>query len=83
MQDLLFEYQSQKNKSFENKIIEVLVENKMQDQKMYFGRNKYLSSVIFENYEQNTGKVVNVKVQKSNKKTLFGKLYKTKNMEAA
>ena len=62
---------------------EVLVENKMKDQNKYFGRNKYLSSVIFEDYKHNVGKIINVKIEKSNKKTLFGKVDKPKNMKAA
>ena len=83
MQDLLFKYQSKINKSFEKNFIEVLVENKMKDQNKYFGRNKYLSSVIFEDYKHNVGKIINVKIEKSNKKTLFGKVDKPKNMKAA
>ncbi len=83
MQDLLFKYQSQINKSFEKNFIEVLVENKMKDQNKYFGRNKYLSSVIFEDFNHNVGKIINVKIEKSNKKTLFGKVGKPKNMKAA
>ena len=35
------------NKSLENKIVEVLVENKLDNQEKYFGRNKFLNSVIF------------------------------------
>ena len=71
MQDLLFKYQSKINKSFEKNFIEVLVENKMKDQNKYFGRNKYLSSVIFEDYKHNVGKIINVKIEKSNKKKLY------------
>ena len=48
MQKKLFDIQKFKNKSFENKIIDVLVENKLKDQNKFFGRNKYMSSVIFD-----------------------------------
>ena len=36
------------NKSLENKTIKVLVENKLSEQNKLFGRNKFLSSVIFQ-----------------------------------
>ena len=36
------------NKSFENKSVDVLVENEIKEQNKLFGRNKYLNSVIFK-----------------------------------
>ena len=61
--------------------VDVLVENKMEKQNKLFGRNKYISPVIFDGDESNIGKVVKVKVQTSNKNTLFG--FIDKKMEAA
>ena len=54
----------------------MLVENKMEKQNKLFGRNKYISPVIFNGNESNIGKVVKVKVQNSNQNTLFGVLDK-------
>ena len=65
----------------ENKKIEVLVENKLKNENKYFGRNKFLSSVIFEANESYIGKLVNVNIKSSNQNSLFGKL--EKNMKAA
>ncbi len=48
IQKKLFDNQIELNKSMENKTVEVLVENKMDDGKNLFGRNKFLTSVIFD-----------------------------------
>ncbi len=81
IQNKLFNNQKELNKSMENKIIEVLVENKLDKQNKLFGRNKFLSSVIFKGSEQYIGKLINVKIDSSNQNTLFGKIIK--NMKAA
>jgi tRNA-2-methylthio-N6-dimethylallyladenosine synthase len=78
IQEKLFNNQKEKNKSLENSIVDVLVENKMEKQNKLFGRNKYISPVIFDGNESNIGKVVKVKVQNSNQNTLFGLLDKKK-----
>ena len=83
LQKHLFSYQINKNKSYENKIIDVLVENKIKDQKKLFGRNKYMNSVIFEGDENDIGKIVKVKITASNQNTLFGKKNINRNMRAA
>ncbi len=81
IQEELFNNQIEINKSLENNTINVLVENKMEKQNKLFGRNKYISPVIFDGNENLIGKVVKVKVQTSNQNTLFGLL--NKKMEAA
>ena len=81
IQEELFNNQIEINKSLENTTINVLVENKMEKQNKLFGRNKYISPVIFDGNENLIGKVVKVKVQTSNQNTLFGLL--DKKMEAA
>ena len=81
IQEELFNNQIEINKSLENNTINVLVENKMEKQNKLFGRNKYISPVIFDGNENLIGKVVKVKVQTSNQNTLFG-LW-DKKMEAA
>ena len=83
LQKYLFGYQINKNKSYENKIIDVLVENKMKGQKKLFGRNKYMNSVIFEGDESDIGKVVKVKITASNQNSLFGKKNINRNTRAA
>ena len=83
IQKYLFENQKNINKSFENKIVNVLVENKIKDQAKLFGRNKYMNSVIFEGEENSIGKIVKVKILDSNQNTLFGKIENTKGMKAA
>ena len=74
IQKKLFNNQIQINKSMEKQSVEVLVENKLKNQNKYFGRNKYLSSVIFDGSEDTIGKLVEVKIENSNQNSLFGKL---------
>ncbi len=81
VQEELFNNQIEMNKSMENDIIDVLVENKMKKQNKFFGRNKYISPVIFDGAESLVGKIVKVKIQTSNQNTLFGSV--NKNMKAA
>ncbi len=83
LQKYLFGYQINKNKSYENKIIDVLVENKIKGQKKLFGRNKYMNSVIFEGDESDIGKIVKVKITASNQNSLFGKKNINRNTKAA
>ena len=59
----------------------MLVENKLKNQNKYFGRNKFLSSVIFDGTESHIGKLVKVNIEKSNQNSLFGKV--TDEMKAA
>ena len=81
IQEELFNNQIEINKSLENNTIDVLVENKIEKQNKLFGRNKYISPVIFDGNENLIGKVVKIKIQTSNQNTLFGLL--DKKMEAA
>ena len=81
MQKKLFDNQVKLNKSMENKVIEVLVENKLENQNKLFGRNKYLSSVIFDGPQELIGKISKIKIQNTNQNSLFGSF--EENMEAA
>ena len=81
IQEKLFYNQIQKNKSLENAVVDVLVENKMEKQNKFFGRNKYISPVIFDGIDENIGKIVKVKIETSNQNSLFGSL--KKKMKAA
>ena len=81
IQSKLFNNQIDLNKSLENQSVEVLVENKLENQNKYFGRNKFLNSVIFDGDESIIGKLVKVNIEKSNQNSLFGKI--EKKMKAA
>ena len=81
IQEKLFNNQIEFNKSMENTSIDVLVENKLEKQDKYFGRNRFLSPVIFDANENDIGKIVKVKIDSSNQNTLFG--FCNKNMRAA
>ena len=72
IQGQLYENQMQVNKSFENKTINVLVENFTDDKTQVFGRSEYMTSVIFNGKKDDIGKIVPVKINKSNRTTLFG-----------
>ena len=44
----------------------------MDDQEKYFGRNKFMTPVIFESSDCNPGEIVNVKIKSFNKNNIFG-----------
>ncbi len=81
IQEKLFSNQIELNKSLEGKILEVLVENKLENQNKFFGRNKFLNSVIFDGNKSYIGKLIKVNIEKSNQNSLFGKVID--NMKAA
>jgi len=72
IQSKLYDNQVQMNKSLENKTINVLVENLTEDKMKLFGRSEYMTSVIFSGKKTDVGKIVPVKINKSNRSTLFG-----------
>jgi len=74
IQKKLFNNQIKKNRSLENKIVKVLVENRMKDGIKLFGRTEYMTSVIFDGHPENIGKIVEVEIIRSNQNSLFGKL---------
>jgi tRNA-2-methylthio-N6-dimethylallyladenosine synthase len=74
IQNQLFENQISVNKSLENKTINVLVENLTEDKSQVFGRSEHMTSVIFDGNEKDIGKVLPVKILKSNRSTLLGEL---------
>ena len=83
IQNLLFENQTNMNKSLENKTINVLVENLTDDKTQVFGRSEYMTSVIFNGKKEDIGKIMSVKVNKSNRSTLFGELIVNSNQKVA
>ena len=72
VQNLLFENQIRMNKSLENKNLNVLVENLTDDGTQVFGRSEYMTSVIFNGNKSEIGKIIKVKIEQSNRSTLFG-----------
>tara|TARA_B100000073_G_scaffold27706_1_gene21320 strand:+ start:109 stop:1443 length:1335 start_codon:yes stop_codon:yes gene_type:complete len=82
VQEYLFKFQLNMNKSLINKSIDVLVENKIEGQDKFFGRNEYMNSVIFNGNPNLIGKNINIKIAKVNQNSLFGKIEKN-NMRAA
>ena len=74
VQSQLFDNQICFNKSFENKIINVLVENLTKDKSQTFGRSEYMTSVIFNGNKNDIGKIVQVKILQSNRTTMFGEI---------
>ena len=83
VQKILFKYQLEHNESFIGKKIDVLVENKMKKNQMYFGRNEYLNGVIFDGNEKHLGNIVKVKIDKVNQNNLFGMIETKSDMRAA
>ena len=72
IQSQLYDNQMHMNKSLEDETINVLVENFTDDKTKVFGRSEYMTSVIFDGKKNDIGKIVPVKINKSNRSTLFG-----------
>jgi len=72
LQFVLENYQKEDNKKYLGQYFEVLTENKLNNQNKYFGRNKYMTPVIFEANNCNHGEVAKVKITSYNQKNLFG-----------
>ena len=84
LQNLLLSIQLKKNKDDIGSFQEVLVENKLKNQKKYFGRNKYMTPVIFDaGRESDIGKLTSVYINECNQNSLFGTKKTIKNEEAA
>ena len=83
VQNLLFENQTRMNKSLENKNLKVLAENLTDDKSQVFGRSEYMTSVIFNGKESDIGKIAKVKIEQSNRSTLFGEKINRLNQKVA
>ena len=83
VQNILFENQMRMNKSLENKIIDVLVENLTDDKTKAFGRSEHMTSVIFDGKKEDIGKIVQVKVKQSSRNSLFGEIINNSNQRVA
>ena len=83
IQNKLFDNQIKMNNSLENKIIDVLVENRTKDGFKFFGRSEYMTPVIFDANDEDVGKVLKIKILKSNRNTLFGESMSNTNLRVA
>ena len=83
VQKKLFDNQIEMNKSLENKIINVLVENRTDDKSKLFARSEYMTSVLFSGSDNLIGKIVKVKIQNCNQNTLFGEIANQSNQKVA
>ena len=83
IQKELFDHQINMNKSLENKIIDVLVENKNKKDNKFFGRTEYMTSAIFEANKEDVGKIISVKIISSNQNTLFGEKVEKSRLKVA
>jgi tRNA-2-methylthio-N6-dimethylallyladenosine synthase len=74
VQEILSKNQMIMNKSLENTIQNVLVENRTVDKTKLFGRSEYMTSVLFNGNDDLIGKIVKVKILNSNRSTLLGEV---------
>ena len=83
IQSLLFRNQLKKNKSLENKTLNILVENLAKNEKYVFGRTEFMTPVIFQGEKSDIGKILSVKIKSSNRSTLFGEKVNDVNKKVA
>ena len=55
----------------------------MKDGIKLFGRTEYMTSVMFDGNIENIGKIVQVKITRSNQNSLFGKLTESSKKKVA
>ena len=65
-----------------NTTVNVLVENKINKQKKFFGRTRFMTPVIFVSDKCKNGEIINVKINSFNQNSLFG-FHKINNNERA
>jgi len=82
LQNILENFQIKNNKNYLQQYCEVLIENKLDEQEKYFGRNKFMTPVIFESDNCKPGELINVKITSFNYNNLFG-FHKVNNVKAA
>ena len=83
VQKELFNNQLEMNRFLKNKVINVLVENKMDKSIKFFGRSEYMTPVIFDSNYEDVGKIIKVKITNSNQNTLFGERVEKPNLRVA
>ena len=83
IQNQLYKNQTKMNKNLESKIVNVLVENLTKDKSKLFGRTEYMTPVTFIGSIKDIGKIIPVKITKSNRNSLFGEINNNSNMKVA
>jgi|TARA_B110000259_G_scaffold182550_1_gene226310 tRNA-2-methylthio-N6-dimethylallyladenosine synthase len=83
LQEVLEKINTQSKKNFMDKSTEVLFENKMKNQNKYFGRDKFLNSIVVESQVDLTGQLLNVKINNFNHNSLFGVIINNENRNCA
>ena len=83
VQQKLFNNQIKMNKSLENTVLNVLVENRTNDKSKLFGRSEHMTSVLLNGSDDLIGKVMKVKILNSNRNTLFGEVLGQLNQKVA
>ena len=73
-QNVADEIKIQYRKNLINQTVNVLFENKIKNEKKYFGRDEHFNSVIVESNDDLTGKLRNVRILKGNHNTLYGEI---------
>lgn len=74
LQSVLEKINAENKKKLLNQTIEVLFENKLENQDKYFGRDKFLNSVIVDSQKDLSGQLLNVQIKKFNHNSLFGEI---------
>ena len=82
LQGILEINQLKNNENQLEKFCEILIENKLNDEKKYFGRTKFMTPAKIESNNCKPGELVNVKITSFNKNCLFA-LHKPGNEKAA
>ena len=78
-EDLAEKIKTRYRENLINKTVNVLFENKINNEKKYFGRDEFFNSVIVESDDNLTGKIENVKILKGNHNTLYGEIVRNSN----
>ena len=74
LQSVLEKINAENKKRLLNQTIEVLFENKLENQDKYFGRDKFLNSVIVDSQKDLSGQLLKVQIKKFNHNSLFGEI---------
>jgi len=83
LQAILEKNNSKYKEGFLEKSIEVLFENKLVNQNKYFGRDKFLNSVIVQSEKDLTGQILDIKINSFNHNGLFGTILSNKKKNLA
>ena len=82
LQYILSYYKLKNNNIYLGKFSEVLVENRLNNQKIFFGRTQIMTSVKFESDNCKPGELINIQINDYNHNNLFGIHIKNKGKAA-